>query len=1639
MPVTPIEIDCTPKCRSTTHYLDLIRIASQSIPVQVILNYLCRCGNCAKGHDKYGRTLLQICSALPDKWPVIDWLLKQKKVDINSKNLESGYTALHYSVFYGRIDNTINLIKAGANTNLLDYDHLSYIDHVVRDTHIEAPPESLDIESYEVYTMGENTNGNLGHIQSTAKKVPELIETFRRDSVCIKKIKMDKYHTLFLSDNGSVYSCGFGVGGRLGHDSEEPALTPKLIMAMETIKETEQDHCVDIAVTRDCSYFLTEKGCLWSCGLNNYQQLGHPGVSKVLVPAKMQFRQIKDRKVTHIACGRFHVALIVDNEQLFTFGLNAGHLGHLKSNDLYIQQPLLVTKFNSQVEQVQKLVCSDYAIVCYTNKDAIYILNDYKYRKIVKHVPHVTELAVVGGKLESNGILDDENIDDDLKVFYVQSKKLYLYHERDAGNNRAKLCVWSTKQRLTIEHIEAGTSAILFTTNTGQVYTASLDKLSNTSKKVEHDVSSNSIYDERAYQYLSPSPIPLLHRCRAIATDRTGRSLAALQYHPTTHLNAHPCQPRSIFQENLHELLSEAEHTQDITLEINNNQTYSAHKYILSMRSPYFRERVYKKQIDHLSITTENNSYIDPGIFQLILEYIYTDKCPWLNFYSNIKTRDEHEYQAYLIRMKSIDDDIDDHRYFTRVRQQTGTHPGANQSGAKSKKKKKTNAASPTDESIPGQNSDVELNIGLEQLTDLAKLLQLHSLRKRLDTIKQSRQRIATNSVDESIGQIKQRYHYTRDALPDLHDVTIVSEDGKKISCHKCILTSRLDYFRSMFLADWIESQSNCELKMAIPADLLEIIIDYLYTDTIANKFSVEQLCQILVLSDQLLIERLKQICEFHIANLVTFRDAAELLQFAATYNAEQLKTFVEQFICRNLATFLEARLLDNIDQQLLTDLTKSYRNLLDCMNYRMITPYNDCPCLDDLFVDMDNVENLSIDIDDSINLAAKKQQAQQKRKQLNRLRTSESENVNKASPPISIETVPTPAIVARPIIQQEEKWTSVSSKKTSKGNKSAMSNNALVSPTRPAIPGAVYSQQEAEKFAAAKRVADLDVNTAKPKVTQQIVKPVTQTKDEPTSKNPWKVTTAVPPPIPLKSTFSTEKEVNVPKPSITRATSIQNPTRSIPISQPSPPQHDISNPWSMSATSPPSASSFGYSNMPMATSPPVMSFKYIQDQEVRAHEALRQISNKSLEKIQTEELAIQALHRLYNSAQEFDMLITVERVLPEIANPIWPRTSTTTTASSSSPNDEIEHFFPIAVFKPLGIHSNKEHYRPVQMPILNSPKDVLIEVSASSVNPIDIRRREGYGAKLIGTYQSAKNVLQMGGNELEKLDFPIILGRDFCGTIIRKGPKVTKFNVGDKVFGALNVTRHGSFAQYCAAGEDEICLKPTNISDGEAAAYPLVSLTSWYAIRKFSGYNEENAFGRRALVLGAGGGVGHVATQLLNNLGMETTALCSERSFDYIRQLGVVDTVDYKQKDWLSELSRKPKYDLIFDTVGPRSYSFELMSPLLNKGGTFVTIVSPIFRNVDQYGLIPGFARTTYTAVKQTYYGLSNGVNYRWAVYRADGHVLNEVKNLIEQNKLKINIDQQKFSFQQIPGAIARVENGSANATKKKNEAQEN
>lgn len=149
---------------------------------------------------------------------------------------------------------------------------------------------------------------------------------------------MDKYHTLFLSDNGSVYSCGFGVGGRLGHDNEEPVLVSDrraTIVLTECIDpQTNHGHgnhqrnrarslllhsgntglflfshwkVIDVRNEREIRHECCSRGSLWSCGLNNYHQLGHPGVTKLLVPTKVRQPSLISRlEITEYILSRFN-------------------------------------------------------------------------------------------------------------------------------------------------------------------------------------------------------------------------------------------------------------------------------------------------------------------------------------------------------------------------------------------------------------------------------------------------------------------------------------------------------------------------------------------------------------------------------------------------------------------------------------------------------------------------------------------------------------------------------------------------------------------------------------------------------------------------------------------------------------------------------------------------------------------------------------------------------------------------------------------------------------------------------------------------------------------------------------------------------------------------------------------------------------------------------------------------------------------------------------------------------------------------------------------------------------------------------------------------------------------------------------
>jgi NADPH:quinone reductase-like Zn-dependent oxidoreductase len=149
-------------------------------------------------------------------------------------------------------------------------------------------------------------------------------------------------------------------------------------------------------------------------------------------------------------------------------------------------------------------------------------------------------------------------------------------------------------------------------------------------------------------------------------------------------------------------------------------------------------------------------------------------------------------------------------------------------------------------------------------------------------------------------------------------------------------------------------------------------------------------------------------------------------------------------------------------------------------------------------------------------------------------------------------------------------------------------------------------------------------------------------------------------------------------------------------------------------------------------------------------------------------------------------------------------------------------------------------------------------------------------------------------------------LGREVSGTVLEVGAAVTRFSVGDEVFGIGTAT----FAEYAAAPEDKLTLKPATTSFEEAAVVPISGLTALQALAKPG----RPVAGQHVLVLGASGGVGSFAVQLAKAAGAQVTGVCSPAKADFVRSLGADHVLDYARTDFADGTQR---YDLVLDIGG--------------------------------------------------------------------------------------------------------------------------
>lgn len=211
--------------------------------------------------------------------------------------------------------------------------------------------------------------------------------------------------------------------------------------------------------------------------------------------------------------------------------------------------------------------------------------------------------------------------------------------------------------------------------------------------------------------------------------------------------------------------------------------------------------------------------------------------------------------------------------------------------------------------------------------------------------------------------------------------------------------------------------------------------------------------------------------------------------------------------------------------------------------------------------------------------------------------------------------------------------------------------------------------------------------------------------------------------------------------------------------------------------------------------------------------------------------------------------------------------------------------------------YGGPEHLQLAEVAI-PQPKDdqVLVKVYAVSVNSADCRLLSGPFPRLLGFGLLRPN------NK--------IMGADIAGIVEAVGKNVTKFKVGDELFGDIS-TAFGGFAEFACARESALVKKPVNLTFEQAAAVPMAAVTALQGLRK-GGIQS----GQQVAIVGASGGVGTFAVQIAQALGAHVTAIASSTKIQLLRSLGVERVIDYTREDFTQTDQR---YDLILAVNGYR------------------------------------------------------------------------------------------------------------------------
>jgi NADPH:quinone reductase-like Zn-dependent oxidoreductase len=297
----------------------------------------------------------------------------------------------------------------------------------------------------------------------------------------------------------------------------------------------------------------------------------------------------------------------------------------------------------------------------------------------------------------------------------------------------------------------------------------------------------------------------------------------------------------------------------------------------------------------------------------------------------------------------------------------------------------------------------------------------------------------------------------------------------------------------------------------------------------------------------------------------------------------------------------------------------------------------------------------------------------------------------------------------------------------------------------------------------------------------------------------------------------------------------------------------------------------------------------------------------------------------------------------------------------------QINHYIPINE-----VEVNQNTQKP-----LTQPGQLLVEVKAASVNPIDWKICEGFVKQRF------------------ELPFPITLGKDFSGTVLAVGSGVSGYKAGDEVYGESMIFNHGSgsFAEFINVDPKGIAHKPKNLSHIEAAALPLAGISAWQALVDFLHLKQ----GQKVLIHGGAGGIGSLAIQLAKYLGAHVATTASTENIKYVQSLGADEVIDYKNQKFETILK---DYDAVFDTIGGETYAKSYQ--VLKKGGAIVSMLeAPREELMKQFGV-------------KAFYEFTD----------INSESLKKLTEMVDQNRLNIQIDKT-FPLDEARQALIHLRTG--------------